>query len=195
MYKSKKHNISDRIVSLSQPWVRPIVRGKAKDKTEFGAKVAISLVDGYTTIERLSWDNFNEGTDLIASVENYKDRFGYYPEAVIADKIYRNRENIAYCKKWGIRLSGPPLGRPKASEKKRQTCQEREDARIRNAVEGKFGEGKRCYGLARITARLKETSKTVIAMQFLVMNLEHKLRVLFVLIFKRLIWKNSRSFA
>ena len=190
MYENKKHSIPNRIVSLSQPWVRPIVRGKAKDKTEFGAKIAISLVNGYATIERLSWDNFNEGTDLIASVERYKERFGYYPEAVMADKLYRNRANLTYCKKLGIRLSGPPLGRPKASEKKSQIAQEKEDARIRNAVEGKFGEGKRCYGLARITARLKETSETVIAIQFLVMNLEHRLRVLFILIYKRLFGKN-----
>jgi IS5 family transposase len=183
MHKSKKHSIPDRIVSLSQPWVRPIVRGKAKDKTEFGAKIAISLVNGYT-----------EGTDLIASVKRYKERFGYYPEAVIADKLYRNRANLAYCKKLGIRLSGPPLGRPKASEKKSQLAQEREDARIRNAVEGKFGEGKRCYGLARITARLKETSETVIAIQFLVMNLEHRLRVLSILFCRRLqkaIWEET----
>ena len=80
--------------------------------------------------------------------------------------IIGNRTNLAYCKKLGIRLSGRPLGRPKASEKKTQLAQEREAARIRNAVEGKFGEGRCYYGLARIIARLKETSETVIAIQF-----------------------------
>ena len=47
-------------------------------------------------------------------------------------------------------------------------------------MEGKFGEGKRKYGLARIFAKLEETAECMISMQFLVMNLEHKLRVLFV---------------
>jgi len=63
---------------------------------------------------------------------------------------------------------------------------EKQDAKERNAVEGKFGEGKRKYGLARIFAKLKETSERMIAMQFLVMNLEHRLRVLFVEILFRL---------
>ena len=53
------------------------------------------------------------------------------------------------------------------------------DGSERNAVEGKFGEGKRKYGLGLIRARLQETSETVVALQFLIMNLEHKLRILF----------------
>lgn len=95
--------------------------------------------------------------------------------------IYRNRDNLAYCQKHGIRLSGPKLGRPlsNALMKKTEKRIERQDARERNAVEGKFGEGKRKYGLARIFAKLKGTAECMISMQFLVMNLEHKLRVLF----------------
>jgi hypothetical protein len=62
--------------------------------------------------------------------------------------------------------------------KKAEKQLERQDAAMRNVVEGKFGEGKRKYGLSRIVARLKETAECVIAMQFLVMNLERKLRIL-----------------
>lgn len=186
MYRNKNHSVEDRIVSLHMPFIRPIVRGKTNATVEFGAKLAISVVNGYSYMEHLSFDNFNEGITLKASVENFKQRFGHYPEAVIADKIYRNRENIAYCKNHGIRLSGPPLGRPvKDAELRRQQYhQEREDSSIRNAVEGKFGEGKRFYGLNRIMTRLQSTSETVIAMQLLVMNLEKRLRSLFVQIFK-----------
>jgi transposase, IS5 family len=99
----------------------------------------------------------------------------------LADRIYRNRDNLAYCKEHGIRLSGPRLGRPIANAllKRAEKQIERQDARERNAVESKFGEGKRKYGLARIFARLQETAECVITMQFLVMNLEHRLRVLF----------------
>jgi hypothetical protein len=50
----------------------------------------------------------------------------------------------------------------------------------RNAVEGGFGVGKRKYGLARIMAHLKETAESVIVLQFIVMNLEHRLRILFL---------------
>lgn len=195
MYKTKCHKIADRIVNLYQPHVRPIVRGKAGAAVEFGAKVAISLENGYSRIEKLSWDSYNEAGTLIETVERYKERHGCYPEAVLADQIYRNRSNLAYCKEQHIRLSGPKLGRPpaKAMMKKAEKKIERQDARDRNAVEGKFGEGKRKYGLARIFARLKETAESVIAMQFLVMNLEHKLRVLFVQFLIRIFGQKSEA--
>jgi len=162
------------------PFIRPIVRGKANADVEFGAKLAISTVNGFSFIECLSFDAFNEGGTLEEAVENYYRRFGYYPKAVVADQIYRTRQNIKYCKSLGIRLSGPPLGRPAKDPEvlKQQRREEREDAKVRNAVEGVFGEGKRFYGLGRIMARLRGTSETVIAMQILVMNLERKLRIL-----------------
>ncbi|CAB3391270.1 transposase (fragment) [Kyrpidia spormannii] len=124
------------------------------------------------------WDGFHEGHTLQAAVEAYRDRYGCYPEAVLADKAYRNRENLRYCKQRGIRLSGPPLGRPSQADRAVQARLERQDAAERNAIEGKFGEGKRLYGLGLIRARLRTTSETVIALQLLVMNLERRLPIL-----------------
>lgn len=83
------------------------MRGKTNAEVEFGAKVAISVVGGYAFMEELSRDNFNEGTTLKKSIDNYHQRFGCYPEAVLADKIYRNRDNLRYCKEHGIRLKWP----------------------------------------------------------------------------------------
>lgn len=185
MYVARSHSVADRIVSISQPHVRPVVRGKANAQVEFGAKVAVSLVGGYVFQEKLAWDNFNEGTTLQASVEAYRERFGCYPEAVLADQIYRNRENLRYCKEHGIRLSGPPLGRPSADHEEKKRIA-RLEASERNAIEGKFGEAKRSYGLGRIRAHLQATSETIIGLQFLVMNLEKRLRVLFLPFWNRL---------
>jgi len=179
MYATKTHRVDNRIVSISQPHVRPIVRGKAGHETEFGAKLSISMVDGHATIERLSWENYNEGCDLIEYAERYRKRYGFYPAVILADKAFRTRDNLAFCKRNGIRLSGPPLGRPKATADPQAQKIERMDSADRNAVEGKFGEGKRRYGLARIMTKLKETSETSIHLQFLVMNLMHHLRLLF----------------
>ena len=106
--------------------------------------------------------------------------------------IYRNRDNMHYCKLHGIRLSGPKLGRPPLVKDKKELKLERQDAKIRNAVEAKLGEGKRRYGLGLIMARLKETSETVIALQFLVMNLERRLRILFF-IFLRVLFERITS--
>jgi hypothetical protein len=93
---------------------------------------------------------------------------------------------ILVRKSHGIRLNGPRLGRPPEDKKERleQRRLEKQEAGIRNAVEGKFGEGKRCYGLGRIMARLKETSETVIGLQFIIMNLSKRLRDLLCLFFE-----------
>ncbi|KQC10804.1 MAG: transposase, partial [Methanolinea sp. SDB] len=145
MYERRVHRIDDRIVSISQPHIRPIKRGKVVADTEFGAKVSISLVHGFTFTERISWDNFNEGTELIDNIERYKKRFGVYPASVHADKVYRTRDNLRYCRTHGIGLSGPPLGRPrKVTPENREALkaarqQIRQDELDRIPVEGKFG--------------------------------------------------------
>lgn len=186
MFHGREHKIQDRIVSLHMPFIRPIVRGKTNADVEFGPKLSISVVNGFSYMEALSFDAYNEGTTLQQSAENYKRRFGHYPEAIIADKIYRNRENLQFCKINHIRFSGPPLGRPAKDPTilKEQQKQEILDSGIRNAVEGKSGEGKRYYGLGRIMTRLQDTSESVISLQLLVMNLEHRLRLLLYYFFK-----------
>jgi SAM-dependent methyltransferase len=98
MYKKKSHQVEDRIVSIHQPHVRPIVRGKAKAKTEFGAKINISLLDGYARVDHFHWDAFNEGQDLQAQVERFRKLTGKYPELVQVDKIYLTRENRRFLK-------------------------------------------------------------------------------------------------
>ena len=147
MYETATHRVDGRIVSISQPHVRPIVRGKAGAPVEFGAKFTISVVDGYVFLDRLSWEAYNEGKDLIDSIKGYKERFDYYPKSAHADKIYRNRENLKFCKSHGIRLSGPPLGRPpkEPGDRKQLQRQGRKDEIARIPVEGKFGNGKRRY--------------------------------------------------
>lgn len=171
LFDDNKQSIEHRIVSVSQPHIRPIVRGKAGKSVEFGAKLSASCFEGYVFLNRMSWDSFNESGDLKAQVEAYYRFTGYYPESVHADRIYRNRENRAWCKEKGIRISGPPLGRPPANVSKSKKKQATDDERIRNAIEGKFGQGKRRFGLNRVMAKLDNTSGTVIAITFLVMNL------------------------
>jgi hypothetical protein len=188
MYEEGSRRIADRIVSISQPHVRPMVRGKAGVPVEFGAKISVSLVEGYTFIDRMSWDNYNESGELIEQIERYRQRFGCYPESVHADRIYRSRDNLKYCARHGIRLSGPRLGRPKRVVDPAERKLMREDELERNAVEGKFGQGKRRYGLGLVRAKLAETSGSMIGMAILVMNLEKLLREVFWLMWKRAVF-------
>lgn len=182
MLENKIHSVDDRIVSLSQPWVRPIVRGKSKAPTEFGAKISISVVNGYTFIDKISFDAYNEGDhdEFEAVVERYHERFGYYPERILADKIYRSRKNRGLCKRHGIRLSGPRLGKPGKNHME-EIRQELKETGERNAVEGKFGNGKRKLGLGLIMAKLKETTGNMISMDIFILNMEHYMRTCIVL--------------
>lgn len=188
MYDQRSHKVADRIVSISQPHVRPIVRGKANADVEFGAKISVAMVDGYAFLEKLSWDAFNEAGELKNHIENYRRRFGYYPASVHVDEIYRNRENRNYCKSKGIQISGPPLGRPpKDPDEYRRLLKGAKQSEIeRIPIEGKFGNGKRKYGWSRISSKLKNTSETSIAMTVLVMNLEKISRDLLLSIFSLL---------
>lgn len=177
MLETGIHSIADRIVNLAQPWVRPIVRGKAKAPTEFGAKISISVVGGYVFLDKLSFDAYNEGADdeFQASVEKYRKRFGCWPQRILADKIYRNKKNKAFCMEHGIRMSGPKVGRP-GKDDADEIIRELSEIGERNEVEGKFGTGKRKYGLNRIMAKLEETSDSMIKMDLFIMNTEHRLR-------------------
>jgi IS5 family transposase len=186
MFDNRVKRIDNRIVSISQPHVRPLKRGKAGSETEFGAKISASLVEGYIFPEHISWDNFNESGDLIALVKKYKKRFGYYPESVHVDKIYRNRDNIKFCREKGIRLSGPRLGRPPRQSDdamKAVKKQARQDELDRIPIEGKFGQGKRRFGLNRVMAKLAKTGKTSIIITFIIMNLEKWLKAILLRLF------------
>ena len=182
MYDKRTHSVEHRIVSLHQPHVRPIVRGKATAPVEFGAKIEVSLVDGYARLEKLSWEAFNEGGTLQESVERFKADTGHYPARILADKLFRTRDNLDYCKKHGIRMSGPKLGRPpKDPALHREQCRiEREESGERSAIECTFGVGKRRYSLGCIMSRLQHTSEVSIHVAFLTMNLFRRLRLLLV---------------
>lgn len=184
MYETKTRRVDDRIVSITQPYVRPIVRGKAGVPVEFGAKLSVSCVQGCVFLDALSWDNFNESTHLQDQVEAFRARFGHYPASVHADQIYRTRENRSWCKALGIRLSGPPLGRPKqdAAMQAALKQQARDDETVRVAIEGKFGQAKRRFSLDRVMPKLAETAQCAIAITFLVLNLERWLRQLLALL-------------
>ena len=177
MYDENKRRVDDRIVNLYQPWVRPIKRGKSGSDVEFGPKLSVSLIGTMAYVDHFSWDAYNEGNYLKQQVEAYYQRYGFYPEVVIADTIYGNRENRRYLKALGIRYSGKKLGRPiqlteinkerLKAEKRRRKAEQRK----RVLIEGRFGVGRRRYGLGRVRTRLQETSETSICMAFFAMSI------------------------
>lgn len=170
MYDNHCHTVPDRIVSVSQPFLRPIVRGKAGKPVEFGAKLDISVVNGWTRLECFSFDAYNEAGNLQAMTERFREREGHYPSRILADKIYRNRDNLRYCKEHGIHLTGPALGRPKKEELRDKT-QDFIDECERVEVERRFSLAKRKCGLGLIMTKLRQTIAHSVAMSILVLNL------------------------
>jgi transposase, IS5 family len=188
MYRNKRRRCDDRIVSISQPYVRPIIRGKLDRPVEFGAKLSVSLIgDGVACVDHLRWDAFHEGGDLKSRVEAYRLRQGHYPAVVLGDPVYGTQENRRYLKGHGIRFAGKPLGRPRKvteanwEEQKRLKAQRREEYLQRIPIEGKFGQGKNGYRLNYIRAKRADTSFAWINSIFLVMNLQILLRIFFAL--------------
>lgn len=115
--------------------------------------------------EDISWDAFSDGTRLISTPENYKRRFGYYPQKVFADKIYYNRDNRAALKILNIVLVAKPWECPSL------TVDNHIKPRERNPIKGKFGRAKTAYGMNRIKARPADTNESWIVSIVLVLNL------------------------
>lgn len=93
MYQNKVHRVENCIVSISQRWSRPIVRGKTKAPVEFGVKFDLSVDDdGLGRVEKISYDAYNESIVLIEAVERFKER------TVIIRNVY-----------WQIRYIGPEI--------------------------------------------------------------------------------------
>ena len=185
MYDNKTHSVEDRIVSISQPYIRPIVRGKAKTPTEFGAKFDMSIdPNGMARVEKLSFKAYNENETLQLAVEHYKERTGCYPAKILVDTIYRNRKNLAYCKEHGIKISGPALGRPKKNVTAEERHQSYTDAVDRIEVERGFSLAKRCFGLGLITTKLDETTRGSIVLSIIAMNLDRLMGLFIAFILK-----------
>ena len=174
MYDNHVHTVEDRIVSISQPYVRPIVRGKATASVEFGAKLHLSIEEtGFARIESLSFDAFNEGPQLIDAINAYAYRNGQYPARVLVDQIYRTRKNLEFCKEHCIQVSGPKLGRPAkssaSSHKDKRVA--RKDQSDRIEIERYFSVAKRRNGMGIIMRKREDTSLATIAMSVLVTNI------------------------
>ena len=167
MFINNTHRCDDRIVSISQPHIRPIVRGKAGTPVEFGAKIDMSVVGGYVFVNEISYDAFHEGGLLENAIIDHYTRFHMLPAKILADQAYITRENRKLCKELGINLACKPLGRPP----KDAPPIDKKDAGRRSEVEGKFGTLKTSYGWNRVMPRLPDTGMAAIAVAALAMNL------------------------
>lgn len=181
------HTCANRIVSIFQPHIRPIVRGKAKAKVEFGAKIGASVCEGYTFIDHHGWDAYNECADMDMQIDLYKERFGYLPATILADKIYMNKKNRDSLKEKEIKTYSQPLGRPPKKDRPPGYYKNMVKAiGERNEVECSFGTGKRIYRADNIRAKLPDTAKCWTGMCYFVKNVMKFLRELCLRLFAKI---------
>jgi hypothetical protein len=149
--------IKDRIVSLSKPYIRPIIRGKETKTVEFGAKVNVLQVDGINFIEHLSYDAFNEGTRLVRGIHLQRKLFGKCTHQS-ADQIYATNANRKYCTQNNIANNFIPKGKQKPQHMEQAAVLRKTLNVARGTIlEGSFGNEKNHYLLQKIPARNEDT--------------------------------------
>jgi transposase, IS5 family len=164
IYQQQKHHfdnpkakISDRIVSIYKPYIRPIVRGKENKPVEFGIKVHKMQVGGINIIEHDSYKAFNECKRLKISVLKHKKMFGECTH-ISADKIYATNENRKYCTKYKIQTNFCRKGAGK-DDKPTKEIKGILNKQRSTSLEGSFGTEKEHYLLNKIKAQNPKTEK------------------------------------
>ena len=148
--------VKQRIVSISKPYVRPIIRGKEIKPVEFGPKVHKVQVGGLSFIEHLSYENFNEGTRLKASVAFHQNNFGKCSQ-LAADAIYATNENRRYCTKLGIATSFMAKGKQGKLQEQKSAMRSALSSVRATVLEGSFGNEKNHYLLGKVKAKTQAT--------------------------------------
>lgn len=168
LLKHKGSKISDRILSLSKPYVRAIVRGKENKAVEFGAKVHMMQVDGINYIEHLSYRAFNETTRFKVSILKHKQLFGTCSHWS-ADAIYATNKNRKYATSMNITTNFVRKGLLKddLQEKQIKSLLNKERS---TRLEGSFGTEKNFYGLRKVKMKKKETEMLFIYFSVMTAN-------------------------
>jgi len=174
MHKKKVNRISNRIVSLYRPYERPIKTGKQAKDTEFGAKGALTHVDGFLFLDYWRHEAFNEAEHVARHIGAYAERFGKLPRYFVGDTKYGTRRNRTDLETLSVRPSFKPLGR--TAKKKGKDPWFRKKQKERNRIEGAFGNGKGHYGLARVRYKGEESSEVWVRTSLLAMNLKTALK-------------------
>lgn len=147
----------DRIVSIEKNYLRAIVRGKEIKKVEFGAKVNKLQIDGINFIQRISFDNFNEGTQFINTIYKAQGLTKTKVKFAGADAIYATNKNRVFATKNNIGTDFKSKGRPSKHYKQKKQLARMITKERTSRLEGSFGKEKEHYHLKKIKAKTEKT--------------------------------------
>ena len=147
----------NRIVSIHKNYIRPIVRGKEIKKVEFGAKVNKLQIDGISFIQRISFDNFNEGTEYKNTIYLAQNLTRTKTKIVGADAIYATNKNRVFTTFNSIKTDFKAKGRKSKYHKEKKQISSLITKERASRLEGSFGKEKEHYHLKKIKAQTKQT--------------------------------------
>jgi len=141
-------HLPHRIVSFHKDHVRPIMRGKFPVPTEFGPKVLLAVVRGYTYVVQAFQDNVSDTRMTVPALRWFKTVFGKFPRELLADRGMWKRA----LAKW-IRAAGIGCGIQVKGNNVPDTPVTRRQIRQRLPIEARISLNKRCFGWDRCRAR------------------------------------------
>lgn len=168
IYKGLK--IKERIVSIHQSHIRPMVRGKYPVEVEFGPKVLLNLKNNFLFLEDLQFNNVSDTQLLDTAIKGYKERFNSLPTQLTTDRGFWSPENYTLAEDYGIaKIAIENKG--KSSYLKGKPFRERL-RRSRCAIEAKISLAKRKFGLDRIRYTIQNGEEIWVRLSLISMNLK-----------------------
>lgn len=167
--------IQDRIVSLFQPHMRPIVKGKMGKPLEFGKKVEITECENnIITDYNIHIGNPNDSGVFLRGVKRHRQRFKRPPSLVATDRGGWSEENVKELKAMGVKhISIPQRGyKTKQRERTEDSNWFKSAQRWRAGGEGKISWLKRSFGMGRSRAKTEHGFDSGIGMAVLACNLK-----------------------
>jgi hypothetical protein len=166
----KRLPVKERIVSVHQPHLRPMVRGKYPVEVEFGPKILLNLKNNFLFLEHLCFNNTSDSQLLSNSLNGYQERFGNTPTQLAADRGFWSKDNYRLAKDLKIKKIAIE-NKGKSSYLKGKPFRERL-RRLRCSIEAKISLGKRKYGLDRIRYTMPQGEEMWVRLGLMAMNLK-----------------------
>jgi len=155
LYEGNK--ISGRLISISKPYLRPIVRGKEIKRVEFGAKANLIQIDKINFLEHIDFNAFNESTHFQSAILLAEELLDTKIRISGADAIYATNKNRKFCSNNNILTNFVRKGRASKEEKNLSEVRKIVSKERATTMEGAFGTQKNHYGLYRIKAGTEQT--------------------------------------
>ena len=168
IYHQKK--VSERIVSVHKPHIRPMVRGKYPIEVEFGPKILVNLKGECLFLEDVQFNNVSDVHLLERSLLAYQERFDHLPSQLATDRGFWSKDNQQLAETLGVKKIAIE-NKGKSNHLQGKPFKERL-RRLRCKIEAKISLAKRKYGLNRCLYSIPHGEEIWARLGLIAMNLK-----------------------